>query len=272
MKCLITGTNKGIGKALCHLFPSLLDLDYLLLSRSKEDFQTIKTLSDTYPRSSFKYFQVDLSDREQTKSMLSELEFSSPISLLVNNAGVFLDKPSCSTPTNSLNVSSDTLMKTFEVNVRAPYDLIQAILPGMRQTNFGRIVNVSSGMSRIDEYDEIAPAYRASKRALNGITQSVAHLVRDDDITCNSVCPGWVRSSMGGELATRSCEEACYGIIQALLSCDKNHSGKFFRDDRELSFENTTPLDHYDTGLPPNLAEKVKESAKEFYSLYLSKS
>ena len=262
MKCLITGPSKGIGKHLSHLLPELIDVDLLLVSRTQivDDDLRYK-----FPNSSFSYIKADLSNQEDLENLCCLLGgSSSPVQLLINNAAVYLDKGQ----TLLTNNAKDTLQRTLAINTIAPYRLIQTLLPKMRASNFGRIVNVSSGMSRLGEYNADAPSYRASKLALNGITVSVSYTIQDYDISCVSVCPGWVRTEMGGKDAIRSTEQACLGILWALLAPDTSMNGKFYRDDRALSLEDCTKNDYLDLGVPPNFAQLVHKRVLQFKEKY----
>lgn len=119
----------------------------------------------------------------------------------VNNAAVL--KPGDRTP---LSVPPEDLLATLRTNVVAPLRLMQAVLPGMRERRHGRIVNVSSSWGSLADTadpaaspsDLEAPAYRASKAALNMLTLMVAREAHGSGVLVNACCPGWVRTAMGG--------------------------------------------------------------------------
>ena len=106
---------------------------------------------------------------------------------------------------------------------------MRALVPKMNAAGYGRVVNVSSGMGGVADMGGGYTAYRASKAALNAITRVFAHEARGD-VKVNAVCPGWVRTDMGGPNANRAIDEGIAGIVwAATLPADGPHNG-FFRD------------------------------------------
>jgi NAD(P)-dependent dehydrogenase (short-subunit alcohol dehydrogenase family) len=93
----------------------------------------------------------------------------------------------------------------------------------------GRVVNVSSGMGQLSEMNGGCPGYRLSKVALNAVTRIFADELQGTKIKVNSVCPGWVRTDMGGPNAQLSVEEGAKGIVWAATLPDDGPSGGFFR-------------------------------------------
>ncbi|MEW8206393.1 MAG: SDR family NAD(P)-dependent oxidoreductase, partial [Candidatus Thiodiazotropha taylori] len=90
-------------------------------------------------------------------------------------------------------------------------------------------VNVSSGMGQLSDMNGCCPAYRLSKTALNAVTRILADELQQTRIKINSVCPGWVRTRMGGDEATLSVEDGVKGIVWAATLSDDGPSGGFFR-------------------------------------------
>ena len=171
---------------------------------------------------------ADVSTEEGVARVLA----AGPIDILINNAGV-IDDP---VPTWDLPVADwDHVMA---VNVRGPFLLCRALVPGMRARRWGRIVNVSSGMGAFaDGLDGGHPAYRVSKAALNALTKSLAaELTRDPAILVNAMCPGWVRTDMGGASAPRSVEQGADTALYLASLPDGGPSGGFFRDRQPISW------------------------------------
>ena len=104
----------------------------------------------------------------------------------------------------------------------------------MLEQGYGRVVNVSSGMGQMSDLNDYGAAYRISKLALNGITRILADAVRGSNVLVNAVCPGWVRTEMGGQGASRSLEQGVSGIVWAATLPDGGPSGGFFRDGRPI--------------------------------------
>ena len=103
----------------------------------------------------------------------------------------------------------------------------------MKKRRWGRIVNVSSGMSSLVRgFGADSPAYRVSKLALNGVSISLAQALKGSGVLVNSVDPGWVRTEMGGKSASRSVEEGAKSVVWAALLSDDGPTGGFFYDGR----------------------------------------
>jgi NAD(P)-dependent dehydrogenase (short-subunit alcohol dehydrogenase family) len=100
----------------------------------------------------------------------------------------------------------------------------------MKQEGYGRIVNVSSGMSQLSQPQTAYAGYRISKTALNMVTNIFASEAQGSDICVNAVCPGWVRTDMGGPNAERSIEQGIKGIIWAATLPKGGPNGGLFRD------------------------------------------
>ena len=164
------------------------------------------------------------------------LERFGRLDILVNNAGVYLDDPRSAGNPPLIDLDPDHLMATLAVNLDGPFRLIAAFLPSMLARNFGRIVNVSSGLGRFDDLDARGPFYRLSKLVLNGLTRIVAREVAGANVLVNAVCPGWTRTDMGGPAAPRSPDEGAGGIVWAALLPDGGPSGGFFRDGQRLDW------------------------------------
>jgi NAD(P)-dependent dehydrogenase (short-subunit alcohol dehydrogenase family) len=158
------------------------------------------------------FIQLDVaaeSERQATYNFLAQRH--GKLDILINNAGVWLESESASSPppNQTSSMSPGLLRKTFEVNFFAPVLLTQLLLPLIRKAPAGRIVNVSSMQGSLTlhsdpnslVYSNKVFAYDASKTALNAFTVHLAHELRDTSIKVNSIHPGWVRSDMGGSAA-----------------------------------------------------------------------
>ena len=156
------------------------------------------------------------------------------VDILVNNAGVFLDGHGPEDSTSVFTVSLSTLEATLKVNLYGPLLLAQELVPLMKHQNYGRIVNVSSGMGQLSDMSGRWPAYRISKSALNALTRLLATETEGYNILVNSVCPGWVRTDMGGPNAERSLEQGAETIVWATTLPDKGPTGGFFRDKQPI--------------------------------------
>jgi NAD(P)-dependent dehydrogenase (short-subunit alcohol dehydrogenase family) len=130
----------------------------------------------------------------------------------------------------------ELIEKAFRTNALGALSMVRVLVPLMKRRRLGCIVNVSSGMGGITEMNGGNPAYRFSKAALNALTRILADELQNTQIRVNSVCPGWVRTDMGGPGATRSIEEGVAGILWAATLPPDGPTGGFFRDGNRLAW------------------------------------
>lgn len=154
------------------------------------------------------------------------------LDVLINNAGVFHAAPSPS----ALSNSTETLLADFNTNTVGAFRAIRAFTPLMQKNRYGRIVNVSSGMGQLSEMEGGYPGYRMSKTAMNALTRLLAGELKHQGILINAVCPGWVRTEMGGESAPRSVDQGASGIVWAATLPNEGPTGGYFRDGKPLAW------------------------------------
>ncbi len=124
------------------------------------------------------------------------------------------------------------MVKTFETNTLGPLMVSQALANLIPRG--GRIVNVASGAGEFRHLTRDQPAYRLSKIALNAVTVMLADEFGDHGIRVNSVCPGWVRTDMGGRNADLSVKEGADTIVWLASAAPSRITGKFFRARKEI--------------------------------------
>ncbi len=152
------------------------------------------------------------------------------LDVLVNNAGILIDPHG----SHFLGSRVKTYRDTLETNLFGPLMLCQALAPLMRKNGYGRIVNVSSGLGQLSAMGTGTPAYRISKTALNALTRIVAAELKDANVLVNSMCPGWVKTGIGGPQAPRTPQQAADTAVWLALLPDGGPSGGFFRDRRPI--------------------------------------
>lgn len=160
------------------------------------------------------------------------------LDVLVNNAGVNLGEPWVGNTV--LTGDLDTLKQTFDVNFFSLVELTRALVPLLRRSSAGRIVNVSSIMGSIASHGAGGPlwdnkpfAYDASKTAVNAFTVHLAHALAGDKILVNSAHPGWVKTALGGDYAPMTVEEGVEtAVTLATLPADGPTGGFFHRGER----------------------------------------
>jgi NAD(P)-dependent dehydrogenase (short-subunit alcohol dehydrogenase family) len=156
------------------------------------------------------------------------------LDILVNNAGIFIDPYDTADPESAsvFHADIDTIRKGMDTNTFGALRVSQALIPLMNGR--GNVVNVSSGMGQLSDMNGCCPAYRLSKTALNAVTRILADELKDTGIKINSVCPGWVKTDMGGAGANRSVAEGASGIVWAAILPGDGPSGGFFRDGQPI--------------------------------------
>lgn len=221
---LVTGGNRGIGLATVQ---GLAKMGYQVLMGSRNlasGTAAASTISsDVVP------VELDLSDRETLKSQVQAvLEDHPKIDVLINNAGILEYG-------NLLEIQEEQLSKSMRVNFEAPFDLIRLLTPGMIDRGYGRIVNLSSGWGSFNEGLAGPSAYAISKAALNALTLTLTQSL-PQSVKVNSMCPGWVRTDMGGADATRSPEEGAETAIWLATLPDNGPNGGFYRDKKQIQW------------------------------------
>jgi NAD(P)-dependent dehydrogenase (short-subunit alcohol dehydrogenase family) len=157
------------------------------------------------------------------------------LDVLVNNAAVLIDSPG-GFKASLFDLTGDIARQTFETNLLGPLRLIQAAAPLMREQGYGRIVNVSSSAGQLAEMGRGYPAYRMSKTALNALTRIAAAELSAGNIKVNAMCPGWVRTEMGGANADRSPEQGADTAVWLATLPDEGPTGGFFRDRKPIAW------------------------------------
>jgi len=150
--------------------------------------------------------------------------------VLVNNAAIDYD-----TDQRASSADLERVARDINTNVFGAWRLTQALIPLLRESGQGRIVNVSSGAGQLHDMGGGTPAYKISKVALNALTRMFAAELKQHGILVNSVCPGWVATDMGGA-GGRPVEEGARGIVWAATLPDHGPSGGFFRDGHAIDW------------------------------------
>ena len=221
---LVTGGNRGIGFEVCRQ----LAAHGLIVVLGARDTGQGKAAAKTLQNEGAVEFQrLDVTSCRSIRACVAAVaERHGRIDVLVNNAGVLMD------PRNSRFIDSklDTYRDTLEVNLYGPLQLAQAVVPIMKAKRYGRIVNMSSGLGQLSEMATGTPAYRISKTALNALTRILAAEFHGNNILVNSACPGWVRTRMGGESASRTPEQGADTAVWLATLPDDGPTGGFFRE------------------------------------------
>ncbi len=224
---LVTGGNRGIGFAIAN---GLLQKGYevIITSRSldKATEAAKKLQGIVIP------VKLDVSDDrsiDRAKETLNQK--IDRLDVLINNAGIYPDEG-----VNILTIDRQLLELTLNTNTFGAIRMVQVFLPLLEKSQDARVINVSSGYGEIDGLSANVPSYCLSKLALNGATIMLADALHSKGIVVNAMCPGWVRTDMGGTSATRSPEEGADTAIWLATEASRNETGKFWRDRRVISY------------------------------------
>jgi NAD(P)-dependent dehydrogenase (short-subunit alcohol dehydrogenase family) len=218
---LVSGGNRGIGREVARQLAEK-GLAVVIGSRDPGKGEGIaKQLGNGVVAT-----QLDVTDEKSVRSAISfvEREFGR-LDVLVNNAGI-ADGWSGAAAEADL----DRVKEVLETNLFGAWRLAKAALPLMRKNGYGRIVNVSSGMGQLSDMGGRSPGYRVSKTGLNALTRMLTAELQGENILVNSVCPGWVRTDMGGKNARRSVEQGADTPVWLATLPDDGPTGGFFRD------------------------------------------
>lgn len=232
---VVTGANRGLGKATSRALAEQ-GFHVILCARNAaagmevvEQFQSEKL--------SVELRQVDVTVSEQVRDLGRYIrENYGHVDVLVNNAGQNIESRQAGgdRSANPLIVSPMTVMESININAIGALRMIQAL--ALLMSKGGRIVNVSSGMGQLSDMDGGWLGYRMSKTALNSLTRVFATELAERDIRVNSVCPGWVRTDLGGDNASRSIEEGIDTIIWLATEEAATESGGFWRDRKQIDW------------------------------------
>lgn len=221
---LVTGGNRGIGLAIVQ---RLAAEGYQVLLGCRDETAAAKAINSI--SGAVTAVRLDLSNPNTLNENLLHLCQRYPqIDILVNNAGIL-------EPSEFTELSQPALANSLQVNTIGAFQVIQYVAKGMMHNGFGRIVNISSGWGAFSEGLTGPPAYAISKAALNALTVVAANAL-PSYIKVNAMCPGWVRTDMGGYAATRSAEEAADDAFWLITLDEQGPSGKFFRYKKRINW------------------------------------
>lgn len=221
---VVTGANRGIGLEICRQLAQQ-SVHVILTSRDAAQGQAAQQKLAAAGLD-VAFHPLDVTDADSIAQLAAFVRQTyGRLHILVNNAGIFIDDRH-----SLLTVDMDVMRRTLAVNTFGPLRLVQALAPLLRQSGQGRIVNVSSGMGELSSLDSSYPAYRLSKFVLNLHTRILADELRSAGILVNAMCPGWVRTGMGGRGAPRSVTQGADTAVWLALLPDGGPSGQFFRD------------------------------------------
>ena len=228
---IITGANKGIGLEICK---QLLQKGFYVILTARDTTKGQDAVRQLLTiNADIEFFKLDVNSHEDITALYNHISSKfSRCDVLVNNAGIFPD------PRNDLennwpsilSAKIENIQQGIECNTYGTLRMCQAFIPLMQENNYGRIVNLSSGMAQLSDMNGCCPGYRISKTAINVITRIIADEFKGTIILINSMCPGWVKTDMGGAEATREIPEGADTAVWLSELDNDGPNGLFFRD------------------------------------------
>ena len=226
---LITGANRGIG----------LEIGKQLLEKGFTVVFTMRNMAIGRPivdelRKEHKtawFHQLDVSEEQSIADVVKYFENTCErLDVLINNAAILKEENHA-----SVNVSIQDMRETMETNLYGPLMMTRAMVPFLKKSDDPRVINLSSTMGQLSTMGAGYAAYRISKTALNALTAIQAKELGRESIMVNSMCPGWVKTDMGGSDAPGSPEEGADTAVW-LATADNLSSGKFFKNRKEIDW------------------------------------
>ena len=222
---LVTGGNRGIGLEICN---QLIQHDHTVIMGVRDVVKgepAAKRLSD----------KIDVQALDVTKIIQIQAlgdyinKVYGKLDVLINNAGIIGSKNGIA------DADLTEVNRVLDTNFFGPWRISQLMIPLLIRSKGGHIINVSSGMGELSTRNSNYIGYRFSKTLLNRLTLLLAEELKQKNIMVNAMCPGWVRTKMGGKNATRSVAKGADTAVW-LATVSNNATGKFFRDRLEIEW------------------------------------
>jgi len=214
---LVTGGSRGIGRALAI---SLADAGAAVAINYLERADAATDVAESIRKQGGRAMVVgaDVSKAAAVKGMVGDVERAlGPIDVLVNNAGIGLVRAVD-------DLTEEDFDRTIAVNLKSVFLCTQAVVPGMRERKWGRIVNISSGAAR--GAGGVGPHYNASKAGMEGMTRGYAARLVKEGITVNAVAPSLIETDMVSAVASSAARiplgrfgtpEECAQVVMMLV-------------------------------------------------------
>lgn len=264
---LVTGGNKGIGLEICRQLDALGHLVIMGSRDLDKGLVSAKTLSKNVL-----VHQLDITSEESVRTLFETVYTKyGKLDALINNAGIgenYLQHSS-----SALSLAKDALKKNLkgawrlvkpivpvlrktgivpkqqgakdvplqhvkllmDTNLYGSWRMIQVFIPLLKKSSEARIINISSGMGALSSMTGMYPAYSLSKNSLNALTLMLSAELKPLGISVNAMCPGWVKTDMGGHDAPRNVSDGADTAVW-LATQEFSETGKFFRDRKEIAW------------------------------------
>ncbi len=229
---LVTGANKGIGYEIARQLAKTGARVFLGARDAGRGQAAAGKLKAEQGGATVEFLALDVSDPASIESAADALASKiDTLDGLINNAGILDDEGGASILATDL----DLIRRTLETNTFGPLYLTQKLAPLLAKApDGGRVVNLSSGLGQLSDMEDSHPAYSISKTALNAVTRQLASALGKKGVAVNSVCPGWVKTDMGGEGAPRTVEQGADTPVWLVTEAPASLTGEFLRDRKSI--------------------------------------
>lgn len=263
---LVTGGNRGIGLEICKQLDALGHLVILGSRDLQRGVDAARSLSKNVVVK-----QLDVTDEQSIQNLFESVKADfRKLDVLINNAGIGagkvhqntllagmrntleekiygarqiikLVKPVLrkaglgGTGIGAVNIPLENVKHIMETNFYGAWRMSQVFISLLQKSEGGRIINMSSGMGELKSLTGIYPDYSLSKSALNALTIMLSNELDGKGIKVNAMCPGWVKTDMGGPDAPRHVSQGADTAVW-LATEEEIPTGKFFRDREEISW------------------------------------
>jgi len=221
---LITGANRGIGLELTRCYAARGDR-VLACCRNPAKATALGTVAGDVT-----VLALDVANADAVARLAAEIG-GTPIDILINNAGTIGPAQERQT---AFEMDFDGWAEAFAINSMAPVRVMQTLLPNLRASKHGRVVNITSQMGAISLDMTQAYAYCASKAALNKFMRLAAIELGREGIHVCLIHPGWVQTDMGGAAADITPQESAAGIVATVDKLDAGTNGSFWKWNGEV--------------------------------------
>jgi Dehydrogenases with different specificities (related to short-chain alcohol dehydrogenases) len=237
---LISGANKGIGFETARQ----LGKQGVIVFLGSRDLAKGQAAADQLKKEGIdaRAVKFDVVNNSDVKAAAEKIEKEfGKLDILINNAGVMFEPIGGN---NTSTVSDDVIRKTFDTNFFAVISVTNALLPLLKKSDAGRIVNVSSILGSLTLhatedspiYEVKALAYDASKAAQNAFTIHLAHELKGTKIKVNSAHPGWVKTDMGTDAAPMDIVDGAKTEVELATLGPNGPTGGFFHMGEAISW------------------------------------
>ena len=182
---LVTGGSSGVGKMIALSLARAGAFVWIVSTRDNAD-ETIKEVEALGSQAAF--FRVDVTDSNKLEQMLSDIySVSKKIDILINAAGINVRLP-------AEEMTLNAWQKTMDINLTAPYQLSQLVVKKMKESGWGRIINIAS-LQSLRAFDNSIP-YGASKGGVMQLTRALAQAYSKNGILVNAIAPGFFHTKL----------------------------------------------------------------------------